>query len=382
MSIIQMRPEPADAAVAITPNDPEAHYTRALSYVNTNQLEQAAVEFREALRLRPNRYYQWLDLGVTLDRLNDQEGAIAALRQAVRLAPSFAQPRWQLGNLLYRQGRYEEAFAEMRVAAKSDPTLSDSLLSLAWLAADGQPTVAEAYAKPEDSLSHLQLAAFMAKQGQGAAAVRQVGAAGQPANESAGLLLRQTITNLLATNQFSDAYTVWSGSHGNPSRELGLVNGDFVESITQDDPGFGWQLTAVPNVSVSIDPNGPGGGARSICFAFDGENPAATLLLYELALVQPATHYSVNFMAKTEVIVTGGPPIITVIDAGSQPVKILAKSPPLPTGTNDWKATKLDFVSDARTTAIIVALQREGCSQNPCPIFGKLWLSKVSLTRQ
>src|SRR5437879_1802970 len=65
LAIIQSRVEPADEAVIVTPTDPEAHYTRALSLVNAQRLEEALAELREATRLRPHHYYQWLDLGVT-----------------------------------------------------------------------------------------------------------------------------------------------------------------------------------------------------------------------------------------------------------------------------------------------------------------------------
>src|SRR6266480_328790 len=137
LSIVQSGIEPANAAVRLTPNDPEAHYTLALALINYERLPEAVVELRQAIRLRPYHYYEWLDLGLTLDRLNDQEGALAALKESIRLAPSFAQPHWQLGSFYYRQGRYQEAFADLRLGAKSNPNLSEALLALAWVAADG-----------------------------------------------------------------------------------------------------------------------------------------------------------------------------------------------------------------------------------------------------
>ena len=97
-SIIQSRIEPVDIAVKMTPNDPEAHYTRALSLVNLERLTEAVAELNQATRLRPHHYYQWMDLGVTLDRVGDQAGAVAALRESVRLAPFYAQPHWQLNS--------------------------------------------------------------------------------------------------------------------------------------------------------------------------------------------------------------------------------------------------------------------------------------------
>src|SRR5436190_20861625 len=100
-AIIQSRVEPVDLAIRLAPSDPEAHYTRALALVNHERLDDAVAELRQTTRLRPHHYYEWLDLGVTLDRLGDQTAAVAALRESVRLAPFFSQPRWQLGNLLF-----------------------------------------------------------------------------------------------------------------------------------------------------------------------------------------------------------------------------------------------------------------------------------------
>src|SRR6266567_228681 len=40
-SIISTQVEPSDIAVKVAPNDPEAHYTRALELVNFDRLEEA-----------------------------------------------------------------------------------------------------------------------------------------------------------------------------------------------------------------------------------------------------------------------------------------------------------------------------------------------------
>ena len=84
VSMVQSGIDPAAAAVRLTPADPEAHYTLALALVNHERLPEAVAELREAIRLRPHHYYEWLDLGLTLDRLNDEEGALAALKESIR----------------------------------------------------------------------------------------------------------------------------------------------------------------------------------------------------------------------------------------------------------------------------------------------------------
>src|SRR5256885_1072901 len=84
-AIIQANVGAADVAVRLAPGDPEAHYTRALSLVNLRRLDEAVLELKQATFLRPYHYYEWLDLGVTLERTGDQPAAMLALKESVRL---------------------------------------------------------------------------------------------------------------------------------------------------------------------------------------------------------------------------------------------------------------------------------------------------------
>ncbi len=383
-AIVQYRIEPADAAVRFAPRDPEAHYTRGLTLINLGRLSEGVSEIQQAARLRPRHYYEWLDLGVTLDRLGDQAAGEAALRESIRLAPSFAQPRWQLGNVLFREGRFDEAFAELRLAARSNVKLFEGTLDLAWAASNGDVAATEAFVKAEGARNHFEFARFFAVQGMWADAARHATYAGEPQDEEERAFLRQTITRLLAAKKFSEAYIAWAPTHptspgGDPTDRL--LNGDFTGPIMQNDPGFGWQLTSVPNVSVSIDPAGPTPNAQSIRFQFSGDNPTGSLLLSQLIQVRPNTRYSLEFMARAEKLVSGGPPVIAVIDGNSEERKLLQQSQLLDSKTNDWASFKLEFSTDSNTSTVIIGLQRVACNQVPCPIFGALSLSRFSLAK-
>lgn len=383
-AIIQSRVEAADEAVRLTPSDPEAHYTRALALVNLERLSDAVVELKEATRLRPHHYYEWLDLGVTLDRLGDQAGAAAALQESVRLAPFYAQPRWQLGNLLYRQGQYEEAFAELRLGATSNPSLGDDLMALAWVAADGDAQTIEALIRPRSRRDRLEFARFLALRGKGAEAVRQIKAAGQPGDEVERSLMREIISALSKSKMFSDAYDAWATTHQSAvdtseKASAQLLNGDFLEPIPQNNPGFGWQVQSSPMVLVSIDPSGPAPGTRSVRVEYSGDNAPGAQPIYQMILVKSKTRYSVTFMARAENLVSGGPPVIIAFDAGSN--KILGQSKPLSPGTNEWGTYQLDFTTENDTSAVTLALQRLSCSQPTCPVFGKLWMSRFSFMK-
>jgi hypothetical protein len=376
VAIVQSRVEPADRAVRLTPKDPEAHYTRALELVNLQRLDEAVVELKQATQLRPHHYYQWLDLGVTLDRLGNQADADRALRESIRLAPNFAQPHWQLGSLLYREGRYQEAFEELRLGAKADPALVEEMLTLGWVAVSGDVGRLEALIQPESRSIHFQLARFLAKEGKGAESARQVREAGLPRDEEERNLIRETLSALLALGSFSEALDVWSLSHPSSGVAKGkILNPDFVDPILADDPGFGWQLRNTPNVLVSIDPAGPTPSTRSLRIEFSGESALATPLIHQLVLLDSRGHYSLSFMARTEKLVSGGPPVVVVSEAGGESPKTLGQSSALSSGSADWTGYKVDFSTQETNSSIMISLLRLPCTQNPCPVFGKLWLS-------
>ena len=380
-SMIQSNVEPANQAVRLTGKDPEAHYTRALALVNLERLDEAVFELREATRLRPSYYYEWLDLGVTLDRMGDQQGAEEALRKSIMLAPAFAQPHWQLGNFLYRTGHYAEAFEELRLGAKGNPNLTDGMARLAWVAASDDVGVFVSLVQPENKRAHLAVALFLSTQGKGAAAAEQIREAGGPASDEERNLTRRTISELLSIREFSAALEIWGLTHDSGAQiHEGVVDGDFLSPILRNDPGFGWELPPIPTVASAIDTSGPTPGKRSLRVEFSGESPAAARLVNQLLLVPAAGRYTLHFMVKTEKVVTGGPPVMTILST-TTPEKMLGQSAPLAVGTNDWTPYQVDFWADADTSAVYMSLQRQQCSQSPCPIFGKLWLGRVFLTK-
>jgi hypothetical protein len=96
----------------------------------------------------------------------------------------------------------------------------------------------------------------------------------------------------------------------------------------------------------------------------------------QIVLLQPKTRYGLKFMGKTDSLVTGGPALIVMLDAVSG--KILGQSA-LPTGTSEWKPIQIDFSTEEDTLAGVIALQRLNCSETPCPVFGRLWLSNFAI---
>jgi hypothetical protein len=67
------------------------------------------------------------------------------------------------------------------------------------------------------------------------------------------------------------------------------------------------------------------------------------------------------------------------VDAGNN--EILGYSNAFPEAVSSWQDYSIDFNSKDTTSAILISLKRDRCSESPCPIFGRLWLDSFSLKK-
>ncbi|HEX8709856.1 MAG TPA: tetratricopeptide repeat protein [Pyrinomonadaceae bacterium] len=393
--------EQADRAVALAPNDPEAHSARGFVLLNMERPEEALPEYERAAALRPRDYFLWLELGQALDVANDGPGAEAALRQAVSLAPSYAQPRWQLGNVLLRANRRDEAFAEFRRAASSDPSLLPGIVDLAWGSTGGDARSVEQLIRPETPTAQVALAKFFVRHGATVEAMTLFRAAGGlPEQER-----RAVLTELLNAGRFEEAYEVWRGGSGaaQGARADGhisltgggslidggslieggsLTDGGFEGRLSRDEPGFGWQPAPdAEHLHLSLDTTGPRSGAHSLRIEFKGDADPNRAIISQLVLAAPNARYRLRFAARTHELVTGGPPLITVSGRSSKESRLLALSAPLSGERAGWQEYAFEFRTGEATRAVLFELKRQNCGPAPCPIFGQLWLDDFALER-
>jgi hypothetical protein len=104
-------------------------------------------------------------------------------------------------------------------------------------------------------------------------------------------------------------------------------------------------------------------------------------VIFQLLLVEPGTRYRLTFAARTEELVTGGLPVVVVIDASDDQNQILIKSKSLPQGTHQWETYVSEFTTRATTTGVFVKIRRDNCDTMPCPAFGHVWFDDFSLAR-
>ena len=123
----------------------DLHWQRASALLALGRLDDAAEDFREACRLRPESAPFHNDLGVVLARRGRREEAAAQYREAIRLKADFPDPHNNLGNTLRLDGRLDEAVACYREAIRLRPAYPEAHHNLGIaLAAQGRHDAAVA----------------------------------------------------------------------------------------------------------------------------------------------------------------------------------------------------------------------------------------------
>lgn len=108
-------------ALRLKPDFSGAHRGLGRALMATGKMDAAISEFRQALRLDPDNALTHFNLGEALAERHDVDGAIRELRQVVRLEPR--EGRWHsfLGKWLDYKGNLDEAISEFREAVRLQP---------------------------------------------------------------------------------------------------------------------------------------------------------------------------------------------------------------------------------------------------------------------
>ncbi len=96
----------------------------AAVYGNPDNLLQAILRQREAVKLRPDIALLHNNLGFALSYANRPDEAIAEFRQALRLDPGYTDARSNLAETLMKAGRAAEAIAEAEQVLRLNPRFS------------------------------------------------------------------------------------------------------------------------------------------------------------------------------------------------------------------------------------------------------------------
>ena len=123
---------PADAiprferAIELSPQQANFHFNLAHAAAAAGLWDQAAAEYREAARLRPQDYFSQLALALTLHRKGDDAAAIPEFERAIKLSPNDANAHLSLGVSLETVGRVDDAAREFRTYLTIQPNGTDA----------------------------------------------------------------------------------------------------------------------------------------------------------------------------------------------------------------------------------------------------------------
>jgi tetratricopeptide (TPR) repeat protein len=385
MALYPTNQEVARLAERLAPDDPQTHFTAGVFARNDfseEGLRETVREFERAVALSPLDYRLWMELGRAREQAGDREGGEAALRRAVALAPGYVMPRWYLGNLLLRAGRDEEAFAELRRAAESDREMRGAIFASVWSIYGGD--VARVTAAVGDNPAvRAELVTYLIAQKRTDDALRlwsSLSAQDKHAQADAGHALSHQLHD---ERRYAASLEVERGiAPEDVTAQVGqITNGGFEEEIKG--PGkdqFGWSVTPVAQAQTGLDPRTAHGGARSLRISFNAPSSITFSNVSQLVVVEPGARYHLEFYVRTDSLKTASSLVVNVT-SGAKDGRVLASSAPAPDSTSDWQQVSVGFAVPNETDGIVIVLTRQPCSEEACPIFGKIWYDDFKLQR-
>jgi tetratricopeptide (TPR) repeat protein len=113
-----------DQALQICRNCSKSAYLHLLQgriLASQGTLDQAAVAFESAIRLKPGYTDAYLELGLLKVKMSDQIGGVRALKKAVEFDPGNPEARYRLGSEYLSSKRPNEAVEQLREAYRLRP---------------------------------------------------------------------------------------------------------------------------------------------------------------------------------------------------------------------------------------------------------------------
>ena len=113
-------------AVALSPNDAEAHSNLGITLKNLGRLDDAAASYGKAIAIKPAHADAHSNLGNTLKELGRLEDAAASYSKAIAIMPAHAEAHYNLGLTLHELGRLEDAAASYNKAIAIKPAYAEA----------------------------------------------------------------------------------------------------------------------------------------------------------------------------------------------------------------------------------------------------------------
>ncbi|MEO7673399.1 MAG: tetratricopeptide repeat protein [Pyrinomonadaceae bacterium] len=375
--------EIARAAVTLAPGDPRARWLVAAKMKETfdsESIEGSVRELEEVVRLSPNDYRWWIELGRAYEQAEKPEDAERALQRAVDLAPAYTFPHWQIGNFYLRQDRSDEAFAELTKTTEKSIVYREQVFALAWDYFEKDPAKVEQIAANTPDV-RASLSMFYAQRGAPADSLR-VWNSLPPDEKARHPEILKIITQSLYAKRFYRQTLEFSKQSGiDPEAAFETVgNGGFEKFIGDSETTlFGWRINrSDAKLDIITDSAVKTEGVKSLKLNFRAYSKLELYNVFQLVAVEPSARYSLSFMLRTENLRSGGEPLIEIVDANSDAV--IAATPRFPLGSNDWQKITVDFLVPQTCEGITIRTTRIQCGEN-CPIAGTIWYDDFKISR-
>jgi tetratricopeptide (TPR) repeat protein len=378
-------PSAKDAAVAaqwLAPSDPFVSWLFATSDNNSFDPTKSAAtvqNFEEVIRLSPNDYRWWIELGRVREQVDDSSGSEQALKRSIELAPTYAYPRWQLGNFYLRQGRPEEAFDQLKLAAANNPTYREQVFFTVWEFFNHDKSQLDRIVGTTPEVS-AYLARFYATHDQPDDCLRTWNTL-SPQDKEDNKAIGAVIFQGLFERRHFKAALAFAHEQGRDAPEAvgTMQNGGFELPIAPSKQvAFGWLVSDKEKVDIKEDTTQKHDGKKSLRLSFNAFNEPILVNASQITAVEPGTKYSLTFWLRTENLKSASTPVIQV-DAVND-TRTLGVSNPFPIGANDWQQIKIDFTVPNDVDGVVIRTVRTSCGEN-CPLVGMVWYDDFNLQK-
>ncbi|MBI5429637.1 MAG: tetratricopeptide repeat protein [Nitrosomonadales bacterium] len=139
---------PMQQAVALLPNDANAHNNLGATLQDLGRPEEASACLMRAIKIKPDFAQAHYNLGVCLQKLGRLGEAETSIRRALQIKPDFADAYNNLGIILHDLGRRDEAEASFRRALQINPDCANVHSNLG--------TTLHDMGRMDDALAHFQ----------------------------------------------------------------------------------------------------------------------------------------------------------------------------------------------------------------------------------
>ena len=368
--------EVAQLAVNFAPDDPLANWL----FANTKTANSDAVQgLEKVVRLSPNDFRWWIELGRAREQAEMPEAAEKAFQKAVELAPDYTFPHWQFGNFYLRQNRTDEAFAELKKAAENNSLYREQVFSIAWSFFEKDTAKLEQIAG-DSAVGRADLAKFYAIKERPKDSLRIWNTLSEE-DKKANATGANLIARVLYDKRFYREAIEFVRQIGiEPEAKAETIqNAGFEKPIGEaQDTYFGWRISPIAKMEVKLDANFKHEGNRSLRVSFNGYADATLYSIYQTVTVEPKANYRLSFWIRTENLKSGGTPNLEIYNAADS--KNIATSAAFPVGTNDWQQIKIEFATPESAEAVALRTTRAFCG-DACPIVGTFWYDDFKLER-